>query len=77
MTSLLIVNIVPDNPYFTEILQTCSLGEFFNFNGAKQLMAVLWPFFYTIVFIPSPVPYETKNHRCMIPVFCFYQTDQP
>ncbi|PUA18046.1 VanZ family protein [Glaciimonas sp. PCH181] len=52
--SLLIVNIVPDNPYFVETLQTWSLGKFLNFNGAAQFLAVLWPFF-TLWFLFHPM----------------------
>jgi VanZ family protein len=52
--SLLIVNVVPDNPYFTETLQTWSLGKFLNFNGAAQFLALLWPFF-TLWFLFHPM----------------------
>ncbi|MGS0740380.1 VanZ family protein [Glaciimonas sp. GG7] len=52
--SLLIVNIVPDNPYFLESLQTWTLGKFLNFNGAAQFLAVLWPFF-TLWFLFHPM----------------------
>lgn len=52
--SLLIVNIVPDNPYFVETLQTWTLGKFLNFNGAAQFLAALWPFF-TLWFLFHPM----------------------
>ena len=52
--SVLIVNVVPDNPYFTETLQTWSVGKFLNFNGAAQFLALLWPFF-TLWFLFHPM----------------------
>lgn len=41
---LLVVNFIPDNPYFIETLQTWSQGNFLNFNGAAQFLAILLPF---------------------------------
>jgi VanZ family protein len=45
MLSLLIINTTPLNPYFTATLQAWVQGKFLNFNGAAQILSVLWPFF--------------------------------
>ncbi|KAF3997118.1 VanZ family protein [Glaciimonas immobilis] len=54
IVSLTVVNVVPDNPYFIETVQTWSLGKFLNFNGAAQFLALLWPFF-TLWFLFHPM----------------------
>lgn len=43
--SLLVVNSIPVNPYFTATLQGWVQGKFLNFNGAAQFLSLLWPFF--------------------------------
>ncbi|HTN65209.1 MAG TPA: VanZ family protein [Burkholderiaceae bacterium] len=45
VTSLVIVNLVPSNPYFVATLQAWVQGKFLNFNGAAQFLSLLWPFF--------------------------------
>lgn len=45
LISLLVVNIVPANPYFVVTLQAWVQGKFLNFNGAAQFLSLLWPFF--------------------------------
>ncbi len=42
--SVLIINIIPANPYFTATLQAWVQGKFLNFNGAAQFLSFLWPF---------------------------------
>lgn len=44
LLGLIVVNFVPDNPYFIETLQTWTQGNFLNFNGAAQFLAILLPF---------------------------------
>ncbi|QRX84100.1 VanZ family protein [Glaciimonas sp. PAMC28666] len=58
--SLVVVNVIPDNPYFVETLQTWSLGKFLNFNGAAQFLALLWPFF-TLWFLCHPMHRAKRN----------------
>jgi hypothetical protein len=41
---LYIVNAIPPNPYFTVTMQTWVQGKFLNFNGAAQLLSLIWPF---------------------------------
>jgi len=41
--SLLVVNVVPANPYFTETMSGWVQGKFLNFNGAAQFLSALWP----------------------------------
>lgn len=43
--SLIVVNTVPENPYFTLTLQDWVQGKFLNFNGAAQFLSLMWPFF--------------------------------
>ena len=43
--SLLVVNTIPVNPYFMSTLQGWVQGKFLNFNGAAQILTLLWPFF--------------------------------
>lgn len=45
VTSLVIVNLMPSNPYFVATLQTWVQGQFVNFNGAARFLSLLWPFF--------------------------------
>lgn len=44
LLGLVVINFVPDNPYFIETLQTWTQGNFLNFNGAAQFLAILLPF---------------------------------
>ncbi len=43
LISLVVVNLVPENPYFNANLQAWTQGKFLNFNGAAQMLALLWP----------------------------------
>ena len=42
--SVFLINIIPENPYFTATLQSWVQGRFLNFNGAAQFLSLLWPF---------------------------------
>lgn len=42
--SLLMVNLIPSNPYFLNTLQTMVQGKMLNFYGAAQFLSVTWPF---------------------------------
>ena len=45
LLSLLVVNTIPVNPYFSATLQGWVQGKFLNFNGAAQFLSLMWPFF--------------------------------
>ena len=45
LLSLLVVNTIPVNPYFSSTLQGWVQGKFLNFNGAAQFLSLMWPFF--------------------------------
>ncbi|HEY0063528.1 MAG TPA: VanZ family protein [Telluria sp.] len=45
LLSLIVVNTIPVNPYFSATLQGWVQGKFLNFNGAAQFISLLWPFF--------------------------------
>lgn len=52
--ALLLVNVMPDNPYYVETVQTWTQGKFLNFNGVAQFLAMLWPF-CTLWFLFHPM----------------------
>lgn len=54
ITSLVVVNAVPANPYFLATLQTWVQGKFLNFNGAANVLSLSWPFF-ALWFLYHPV----------------------
>ena len=45
LLSLLVVNTIPVNPYFSATLQGWVQGKFLNFMGAAQFLSLMWPFF--------------------------------
>ena len=45
LLSMVAVNLAPANPYFVATLQTWVQGQFLNFNGAAQFLALWWPVF--------------------------------
>ena len=44
VVGLLVLNVVPANPYLIATLQGWTQGKFLNFNGASQFVSLLWPF---------------------------------
>jgi len=42
-TSLLVINYVPGNPYFTDTMSGWVRGKFLNFDGAALFLCELWP----------------------------------
>ncbi len=42
-SSLLLINIIPSNPYFLVTMQSEIQGKFLNFYGAAQFLSVVWP----------------------------------
>jgi VanZ family protein len=55
LISLIVVNIVPANPYFVATLQTWVQGKFLNFNGSAQFLSLAWPFL-ALWFLSHPMP---------------------
>jgi len=43
--SLMLLNILPSNPYFMATLQEWVQGKFLNFNGAARFLSLSWPLF--------------------------------
>jgi VanZ family protein len=60
ITSLLVVNAAPANPYFISTLQTWVQGKFLNFNGAAQFLSLAWPFI-ALWFLYHPVHRTRKE----------------
>lgn len=44
MLATVLVNLMPDNPYFEHSLRDWRQGHFLNFNGLTRLISSLWPF---------------------------------
>jgi hypothetical protein len=44
LLSLIVVNTIPVNPYFSSTLQGWVQGKFLNFNGAAQFLSLAWPY---------------------------------
>jgi hypothetical protein len=61
LISLVVVNVIPPNPYFIATLQTWVQGKFLNFNGAAQFLSLVWPF-VALWFLSHPVP-SRKLHK--------------
>lgn len=40
-----LVNLAPENPYFSAIMQVWQQGHFLSFNGLTRVTSALWPFF--------------------------------
>lgn len=59
LVSLLLLNWVPANPYFTETVQGRGGGKFLNFSGAAQFLSLLWPFL-ALWFLSHP-PHSVKR----------------
>ncbi len=45
VVGLLVMNIMPANPYFLSTLQEWVQGKFLNFNGAAHFLSLTWPLF--------------------------------
>jgi VanZ family protein len=60
--ALVLVNVMPDNPYYTETVQTWTQGKFLNFNGVAQFLALLWPF-CTLWFLFHPMHKRRANKQ--------------
>ncbi len=44
-TCLVLLNLLPSNPYFESTLQAWVQGKFLNFNGAAHFLSLTWPLF--------------------------------
>ncbi len=58
--SLVVVNGIPVNPYFSATLQSWVQGKFLNFNGAAQFLSLLWPLF-ALWFLALPLHKQNRN----------------
>lgn len=57
MGATVLVNLTPENPYFSNALQLWPQGYFLNFNGVTHLVSLAWPFaalFYLMLLAPQP-----------------------
>ena len=55
MICLLLLNVLPSNPYFLSTLSEWVQGKFLNFNGAAQFLSLFWPAFALWILL-SPTP---------------------
>jgi len=56
LISLVVVNLLPDNPYFEVTMQAWVQGKFLNFNGAAQFLSLFWPFLALWALLRKPRP---------------------
>ena len=57
---LLVMNIMPANPYFLSTLQEWVQGRFLNFNGAAHFLSLTWPLF-ALWFLTHSSHHATHN----------------
>jgi VanZ family protein len=60
LVSVVVVNLVPANPYFVATLQAWLQGKFLNFNGAAHFLSLLWPFL-ALWFLLHPMHQARRN----------------
>ena len=60
--SLLLVNLIPTNPYFINSTQTLMQGKMLNFYGAAQFLALAWPF-VALWYLYKGLIYDTVMKR--------------
>jgi VanZ family protein len=60
LLSVVLINLIPVNPYFAATLQTWVQGKFLNFNGAAQILSLFWPFL-ALWFLWNPA--HTPNRK--------------
>lgn len=56
LISLVVLNLLPDNPYFAATMQTWVQGKFLNFNGAAQFLSLCWPWMALWTLLRKPKP---------------------
>lgn len=61
MLATVLVNLMPDNPYFEHSLRDWRQGHFLNFNGLTRLVSSLWPFLALPWLMLSRRSYETTH----------------
>ncbi|MFM7226374.1 MAG: VanZ family protein [Betaproteobacteria bacterium] len=54
MICLLLLNVLPSNPYFLSTLSEWVQGKFLNFNGAAQFLSLFWPAFALWILLSPP-----------------------
>ncbi len=61
---LLVMNIMPANPYFMSTLQEWVQGRFLNFNGAAHFLSLTWPLFalWFLTHSSHQAPHHTARH---------------
>ena len=60
LISLILVNLIPSNPYFLSTMQTMAQGKMLNFYGAAQFLAIMWPF-GALWYLGKPLPKSRKH----------------
>lgn len=60
LISLILVNLIPSNPYFLSTMQTMAQGKMLNFYGAAQFLAIMWPF-AALWYLGKPLPKSRKH----------------
>ncbi|WP_295752291.1 VanZ family protein [Undibacterium sp.] len=56
LISLILINLVPSNPYFLLSMQNLTHGKFLNFYGAAQFLSICWPLLALWYLFDRPIP---------------------
>lgn len=60
LISVATLNLMPDNPYFAQTLQSWIQGKFLNFNGAAHFLSLFWPYL-ALWFLVHPAHRSGRN----------------
>lgn len=61
LISLILINLVPSNPYFLLSMQNLTHGKFLNFYGAAQFLSISWPLIALWYLFDRPIPIAKSN----------------
>jgi len=63
LTSLVLTNLVPDNPYMNPVATSLTRGRLMNFYGLARGLNLAWPFFAIAYFMRHHAPAEPSGAK--------------
>jgi VanZ family protein len=63
LTSLVLTNLVPDNPYMNPVAASLTRGRLMNFYGLARGLNLAWPFFAIAYFMRHRAPAEPSGAK--------------
>ena len=63
LTSLVLTNLVPDNPYMNPVATSLTRGRLMNFYGLARGLNLAWPFFAIAYFMRHRTPAEPSGAK--------------